>query len=68
MATLPNYSVVVSAVTQCEELGGKVCIASQKVEGEWYTIGAGPYPVQLENAQNFFPAHLVFGIEEEDEK
>jgi hypothetical protein len=65
MEALPDYSVVVSAVHDVPELGGKVCIATQKIEGGWYGAGMGDIPTDPHMLQNFFPAVLVFQIDQE---
>jgi hypothetical protein len=63
MDALPDYSVVVSAVTICEELGGNVAVAMQKIAGEWYPPGMGSIPTDTRQLRNFFPATLVFQID-----
>jgi hypothetical protein len=63
MAALPDYSVVVSAVQFVPDLGGHVCIATQKIEGAWYGAGMGDIPTDPHDLINFFPATLVFKID-----
>jgi len=63
MAALPDYSVVVSAVHNVPDLGGDVCIATQKIEGYWYGAGMGDIPTDPKDLTNFFPATLVFQID-----
>jgi hypothetical protein len=59
---LPDYSVVVSATADIPELGGKVCIAVQKIDGAWYGAGMGEAPSSPYQLRNFFPATLVYQI------
>jgi hypothetical protein len=66
MAALPDYSVIVSAVHYVPDLG-HVCIAVQKIEGEWYGAGMGDIPTDPKDLRNFFPAHLVFKLEVDDQ-
>lgn len=63
MAALPDFSVVVSKVNYAPELGGNVCIATQKIEGGWYGAGMGEIPTDPQDLINFFPAVLVFQID-----
>ena len=62
MQNLPDYSVVVSAVAY-EPTLGEVCIATQKIAGEWYAAGMDGVPIDLYQLQRFFPATLVFQID-----
>ena len=64
MRELPDYSVVVSAIADVPELGGKVCIATQKIDGNWYGAGMGDIPTDPHDLTNFFPAVLVFQIDQ----
>lgn len=60
LEALPDFTVVVSNVTELE--GKPVCICVQKLAGEWYTPGLDhELPPDILSDQ-FWPAKVVFTL------
>jgi hypothetical protein len=60
LEALPDFTIVVSDVAQME--GSTVCIALQKIGGDWYAPGTA-WPIQPDELSAYFwPGKVVFRL------